>query len=137
MSMVPNSYVCVIGLLVTCSWMLIINGNFFALMSAHEHSWAMSNGVMSTQGAMASHSWVLLSAHKCSWVIMNAHLCSWVLNKVYFKPKFPNDPNFKSCSFKQVSIWMHLNYPPISNRVNVSRKAPLLLKFQFWCDSLC
>ena len=51
--------------------------------------------------------------------------------KLYFKPKFPNDPNFKSCSLKQASIRMHPNYHPISNRVNVSRKAPLLLKFQF------
>ena len=51
--------------------------------------------------------------------------------KLYFKPKFPNDPNFKSCSMKRSSIRLHPNDPLISNRVNVSRKAPLLLKFQF------
>ena len=57
--------------------------------------------------------------------------CMLVCIKVYFKPKFPNDPNLNSCSLKQASIRMHLNYHPISNRVNVSREAPLLLKFQF------
>ena len=77
--------------------------------------------------------------HSSFWyILVQQDECVYRLKtKVWFKPKFPNDSNFKSCSRKRASIRSHPNSPLISNRVNVSIKGPILLKFQFSCDSLC
>ena len=69
----------------------------WALMGAHEHTWALGHGAISTHehGAMRPwalistherslcHSTILMIAHECSWAHMSAYESSWTLMRVH------------------------------------------------------